>query len=90
MNTQSIIVYRNPLEQTLWEGLMDGSLFGLIIALIGLAALWVGTYQATDWVRRKTGATTYYGRKRNVELWVANIVTVVALILLHLWNIGKL
>lgn len=31
---QSIIVYRNPLEAMLWEGLMNGSFFPLIVGIV--------------------------------------------------------
>lgn len=32
--TQSIIVYRNPLEQAFWEGTLSGQLFPVIAAVI--------------------------------------------------------
>lgn len=33
MNTQSIIVYRNPLEQQLWEGIMSGDAFPFMVGV---------------------------------------------------------
>ena len=32
--TQSIIVYRTPLEQQMWEALMNGQLFPIIVGTI--------------------------------------------------------
>lgn len=34
MPTQSIIVYRSPLEQQMWEGLMSGSFFPIIVGVV--------------------------------------------------------
>lgn len=34
MSTQSIIVYRNPLEQMMWEGAMSGAFFPIIVGVV--------------------------------------------------------
>lgn len=31
---QSVIVYRNPLEAMMWEGLMNGSFFPIIVGVV--------------------------------------------------------
>lgn len=31
---QSVIVYRNPLEAMMWEGLMNGSFFPVIVGVV--------------------------------------------------------
>lgn len=41
MTTQSIIVYRNPLEAAMWEGLMDGSIFPVIVGVIVFFAVFL-------------------------------------------------
>lgn len=38
---QSIIVYRNPLEAALWEGLMSGSFFPVIVGIVVFFALFL-------------------------------------------------
>ena len=32
--TQSIIVYRNPAEQTMWETIMSGAFFPVLVAIM--------------------------------------------------------
>ena len=39
--TQSIIVYRNPLEQQMWEGLMSGSFFPVIVGVVVFFAVFL-------------------------------------------------
>jgi hypothetical protein len=34
MTTQSIIVYRNPYEQMMWEGIMSGTFFPIIVGVV--------------------------------------------------------
>lgn len=34
MTTQSIIVYRNPFEQMLWDGIMSGAFFPIIVGVV--------------------------------------------------------
>lgn len=35
----SIVVYRNPLEQAAWEGLMNGNLFPIVAAVFACVAV---------------------------------------------------
>ena len=41
MTTQSIIVYRNPLEQMMWEGAMSGAFFPIIVGVIFFFAMFL-------------------------------------------------
>ena len=41
--TQSIIVYRNPLEQQMWENLMNGNLFPIIAGAVVFFAVFLIT-----------------------------------------------
>lgn len=34
MNTHSIIIYRNPLEQQMWESLMSGNMFPVMVGAL--------------------------------------------------------
>lgn len=85
---QQVIVYRNPLEAAMWNALGNDGAFLLFGIIILLAALWVVTYLAVDWFRmRVLRSTTYYGRSRTAEAWVASLVTIAAAAGLHLYNI---
>lgn len=60
--TTEIIVYRNPLEQAFWNGLMDGGpvLFPIIMAIVvGIAVLvfvdsWVRKYNTKRYIAQTT------------------------------------
>lgn len=58
----SIIVYRNPLEKALWEGIMSGNgnilLFIIVFIVVALLS-WVMTYHATIWIANRMGIREY-------------------------------
>lgn len=41
MTTQSIIVYRNPYEQMMWEGIMSGAFFPIIVGVVFFFAMFL-------------------------------------------------
>lgn len=41
MTTQSIIVYRNPYEQMMWEGAMSGVFFPIIVGVVFFFAMFL-------------------------------------------------
>lgn len=41
MTTQSIIVYRNPVEQMMWEGVMSGTFFPIIVGVVFFFAMFL-------------------------------------------------
>ena len=48
---QSVVVYRNPLEAAIWEGLMNGGWLFIIVLLVAtLAGVWV--YSAIENLQR--------------------------------------
>ena len=72
--TQSIIVYRNPMEQALWEGVMGAELFPIAVGAIFAIATVMAVSHIID---RFNGAfrKNWLGRNSgNVSLVVGGIV----------------
>ena len=45
---ESIIVYRNPMEKALWESLMDGQFFPIIVGCVVFIAVLIGLLTLQD------------------------------------------
>ena len=53
MATQSIIVYRNPLEAAMWEGLMNREVPIILICVLALI-ISVGLFMLYDWLSKRS------------------------------------
>jgi hypothetical protein len=52
---ESIIVYRNPMEQRFWESVMNSDgMFTMFIVFIVVALLtWIGSYHIFNWIAKR-------------------------------------
>jgi len=56
--SDSIIVYRNPLEKTFWEGTMGGNgntLLFIIVFIVVAILSWVLSYHIFQWLANRMG-----------------------------------
>lgn len=82
MSTQSIIVYRNPMEQAFWEGAMSAQLFPIIVGGVVAIAAVILTEQLLLKVNGYGNRRSWLGRHRsNISLMVGGIVW-----MLVVWN----
>jgi len=65
--TQSFIVYRNPLEQAFWEGVMNGDFFPFMVAGVVFIVMVVVMNSIYDTFFSKH----YYSRARKIH-WFQN------------------
>jgi hypothetical protein len=76
VNTQSIIVYRNPLEQQFWE---SGMLFPIMIFMIVFIATFLATHKIQEMI---FGSWKVYTEKWPV--WINTVAGLVA-VALAIW-----
>jgi hypothetical protein len=92
---QSIVVYRNPLEAAIWEGLMGGGWMFIVVLIVAtLAGVWV--YTAIEASYRRHRHTYTFSSKKTPNTWfytvyrhngkIATAVTIGLLILAHVAN----
>lgn len=72
MNTQSIIVYRSPLDQQMWEGIMSGDAFSF---MVGVAVFLITYVLFNEFVVEKFNP---YSRIANIAAYVAFAVSMAA------------
>lgn len=67
---QSIIVYRNPLEAAMWEGIMSGSFFPVILGVVVFFCAFLAMNQLLN-----KGRTygKFVGRNANIALAVGAV-----------------
>jgi len=88
--TQSIIVYRNPLEQAFWEGTMSGG-FPLLCAIIiaccvtvAVCSVWDNIFQRMTALNKPANVRNFARRMTHNTDKVA-IVTAIATVFVVLW-----
>lgn len=100
MTTQSIIVYRNPLEAAIWEALMNGG--GIVVLAVIAAGLiaagvtvWVDKMYWSSY-RRSRGNNRFHKAVHHIVAalfnhagWAAVIVFCAALYTMHWWSVYR-
>ena len=71
MTTQSIIVYRNPLEAAMWEGIMSGG-FPVILFMILMLVISVMLFIGYEWVCRRS-----FRIKRILDDWNNTVIVAI-------------
>lgn len=61
--TESIIVYRNPLEERLWNGIMDNPNF--ILSLMAFCVVMFVSFLVINWALGKMMGTNSFRNARN-------------------------
>lgn len=72
--TEAIIVYRNPLEQRLWEGVMGSPNF--ILSIMGFAFAMFVSFLVIHWFLEKLmGTNNFRCRKNQYNVHIAGILS---------------
>lgn len=74
---QSVIVYRNPLEAMMWEGLMNGSFFPIIVGVVVFFCVFLLLNKILN-KGRVIGKTV--ARNTNISLFIGAVAGVASII----------
>lgn len=75
--TQSIIVYRNPVEQAFWEGAMNSPglvLYIMAMAVISVAVIWLFLGPVQNMIQRKSRIRNK--KASTAPTWIASFVVI--------------